>query len=391
MAQVNPLTREVLVKLVYYGPGLGGKTTSLSHVHESAPAETRGELVSLATPVDRTLYFDFLPVRLEPVRGHRVRVQLFTVPGQVYFDATRKLVLTGADGVMFVADSQRARRDANVESLENLMANLGEHGRTLDDMPHALALNKRDLPEIMSEQELRADLDTRGAPVHPTVATEGTGVVEALDSLVRLVLEDLDRRGIFGAAGDPLPDVRLARADAVVLVHNPGQDRRAALPPFGVKPVFAARIVAEPASLPPGNLVAFATPRLSDPRPARASPACSRARPRTHAGSSMIFRPHVTARPSPAPRGSSAACSRTWCSRPASSRPTTSRWRCFSGWRATAGCRCASSSGERGTAGRSATATPSRPMRRPSSCACAPTGSSTGLLRSPGERGAGQG
>ena len=143
MAQVNPLTREVLVKLVYYGPGLCGKTTSLQKIHAFSPPETRGQIVSLATPVDRTLYFDFLPLRAQSVRGHHLRLQLFTVPGQVYFNATRKLVLTGADGIIFVADSQRDRMDANLESLENLATNLDEHHRSLANVPLVLQYNKR--------------------------------------------------------------------------------------------------------------------------------------------------------------------------------------------------------------------------------------------------------
>ncbi len=213
MAQVNPLTREVLVKIVYYGPGLGGKTTSLSHVHSAAPPETRGQLVSLATPVDRTLYFDFLPVRLSTIRGHGVRLQLFTVPGQVYFDQTRRLVLTGADGVVFVADSQTARRDANVESFENLVENLAAQGRALADVPHVLQYNKRDLPDLLSVEHLDAALNTHRAQAFATSAVRGQGVVEALDALVRLVLEDLDARGVFGQPGQALPDVRLGRAD----------------------------------------------------------------------------------------------------------------------------------------------------------------------------------
>src|SRR5512138_2887295 len=154
MASVNPLSRELVFKIVYYGPGLGGKTTTLEHIHATAKPEHRGKLVSLATPVDRTLYFDFLPVRLPTVRGMHVRLQLFTVPGQVYFNATRKLVLTGADGVVFVADSQLVRADANLESLENLRENLVEQGRDLESVPIVLAYNKRDLPDVLGIEEL---------------------------------------------------------------------------------------------------------------------------------------------------------------------------------------------------------------------------------------------
>ena len=206
MAQVNPLTRELLVKLVYYGPGLGGKTPSLQHVPQSSPAETRGQLVSLATPVDRTLYFDFLPLRAPAaagyiVRDYHVRLQLFTVPGQVYFNATRKLVLTGVDGIVFVADSQRERHDANLESLENLVENLEEQGRSLDEIPWVIQLNKRDLPTAMDAETMERSLNLFGRPVLETTATSGDGVLEALDTLVRITLEDLEARGTFGEEG----------------------------------------------------------------------------------------------------------------------------------------------------------------------------------------------
>jgi signal recognition particle receptor subunit beta len=212
VAQVNPLTREVLLKLVYYGPGLGGKTTSLQSIYASAPPETRGNIVSLATPVDRTLYFDFMPLRLAPVRGHPVRVQLFTVPGQVYFNATRKLLLTGADGVVFVADSQRDRLDANVESLENLEANLAEQGRELAHTPHVIQLNKRDLRTVAPIAELERALNLHGAPVFPTSATSGEGVVDALDALVRLVLDTLELQNVFGAPSLSAPAPSFGRA-----------------------------------------------------------------------------------------------------------------------------------------------------------------------------------
>jgi signal recognition particle receptor subunit beta len=200
VAQVNPLTREVLIKLVYYGPGLGGKTTTLQKVHAASPAETRGKIVSLATPVDRTLYFDFMPLRVEPVHGYPVRLQLFTVPGQVYFNATRKLVLTGADGVVFVADSRRERQDANIESLQNLEANLQEQSRGLLHVPHVMQYNKRDLEDVCSVEELNATLNAHDAPAFTSAASLGDGVIEPLDDLVRLVLADLEKRAVFGAA-----------------------------------------------------------------------------------------------------------------------------------------------------------------------------------------------
>lgn len=212
VAQVNPLTREVLLKLVYYGPGLGGKTTSLQSIHAAVPPETRGNIVSLATPVDRTLYFDFMPLRVTPVRGHPVRLQLFTVPGQVYFNATRKLLLTGADGVVFVADSQRDRLDANVESLENLEANLAEQGRDLAHVPHVLQWNKRDLRTVAPIAELERALNLHGAPAFATCATTGEGVVDALDALVRLVLETLAAQNVFGTPSLSPPAPSFGRA-----------------------------------------------------------------------------------------------------------------------------------------------------------------------------------
>lgn len=189
MASLNTAARELVLKIVYYGPGLGGKTTSLQALHDAAPAERRGKLVSLATPVDRTLYFDFLPLRLPPLRGLAVRLQLFTVPGQVYFNATRRLVLSGADGVVFVADSQSERIDANLESLENLRENLAEHGRDLATLPHVFAYNKRDLPELISLDELDRQLNAHRAPSFGTIATSGEGVQQTLDTITKLVLD----------------------------------------------------------------------------------------------------------------------------------------------------------------------------------------------------------
>jgi signal recognition particle receptor subunit beta len=198
MASVNPLSRELVFKIVYYGPGLGGKTTTLEHIHATAKPEHRGKLVSLATPVDRTLYFDFLPVRLPPVRGMNVRLQLFTVPGQVYFNATRKLVLTGADGVVFVSDSQLVRADANLESLENLRDNLADQGRDLAAMPIIFAHNKRDLPDLLPVEELDSMLNPFGAPSIPTSAKLGEGVYETLEKICERVLD---------AFKDKLPEI----------------------------------------------------------------------------------------------------------------------------------------------------------------------------------------
>jgi len=188
MASVNALARELVFKVVYYGPGLGGKTTTLQHIHATVRPEHRGKMVSLATPVDRTLYFDFLPIRLPRVRGMGVRLQLFTVPGQVYYNATRKLVLTGADGLVFVSDSQAGRVDSNLESLENLRENLQEHGRALADVPHIVQHNKRDLNDVLSIEELDEMLNQHKAPSFGTVATRGDGVYQSLEAITKLVV-----------------------------------------------------------------------------------------------------------------------------------------------------------------------------------------------------------
>jgi signal recognition particle receptor subunit beta len=194
MASVNALARELVFKIVYYGPGLGGKTTTLEHLHATAKPEHRGKLVSLATPVDRTLYFDFLPLRLPPLRGMNIRLQLFTVPGQVYFNATRKLVLTGADGVVFVSDSQIARADANLESLENLRENLADQRRELTEVPLVFQHNKRDLPDVLSVEELDSILNPWGVPSVATSARTGDGVYEALETISEQVLKAFESK-----------------------------------------------------------------------------------------------------------------------------------------------------------------------------------------------------
>lgn len=189
MASVNPHTRELVFKLVFYGPGLGGKTTTLQYVHGATKAEHRGKMVSLATPTDRTLYFDYLPVRVPRVRGLSVRLQLFTVPGQVYYAATRKLVLSGADGLVFVADSQVSRLDTNQEAFDDLIANLAEHHRKLEDVPHAFHWNKRDLAGLVPIEELERRFNLHGAPSLGTVATRGEGVFEGLEQVTRRLLQ----------------------------------------------------------------------------------------------------------------------------------------------------------------------------------------------------------
>ncbi len=194
MSTLNPLAREIAAKIVYYGPGLSGKTTSLKHVYAAVREEARGELISLSTEGDRTLFFDYLPLQIDQVRGLKVRLQLYTVPGQVFYDATRKLVLNGADGVVFVADSQTSARDSNLESMENLRVNLAEQGIDLDEFPLVLQYNKRDLPDVMTVGQLRGDLNVRGAPELESVASRGENVMAALKEITRLVLLSLKSR-----------------------------------------------------------------------------------------------------------------------------------------------------------------------------------------------------
>jgi len=194
MSFINYASREINCKIVYYGPGLGGKTTNLQYVYERTNPTNKGQLISLATETDRTLFFDFLPLDLGNVRGFRTRFHLYTVPGQVFYDASRKLILKGVDGVVFVADSQAARMDANVESLENLKVNLRENGFDLMTIPYALQFNKRDLPSAVPVDEMYRLLNVKGEPTFEAVATVGTGVFETLKAVAKLVLQELSKK-----------------------------------------------------------------------------------------------------------------------------------------------------------------------------------------------------
>jgi len=194
MTFINYAAREINCKLVYYGPGLGGKTTNLQYVYAKTNPNAKGKLISLATETDRTLFFDFLPLELGNIRGFRTRFHLYTVPGQVFYDASRKLILKGADGVVFVADSQDARRDANIEAVRNLQDNLRAQGIDLAQVPYVLQFNKRDLPGAMSVEEMTRDLRTGSEAVFEAVATTGVGVFETLKAVARLVLVQLKKQ-----------------------------------------------------------------------------------------------------------------------------------------------------------------------------------------------------
>jgi signal recognition particle receptor subunit beta len=194
MSFINYAAREINCKIVYYGPGLGGKTTNIQWIHEKTRNEAKGKLISLATESERTLFFDFLPIELGTIRGFRTRFHLYTVPGQVFYDASRKLILKGVDGVVFVADSQEARMDANIEAIANLRQNLSDQGYDLEAMPYALQLNKRDLPSAIALAELEQALRIKDEPIFEAIATNGDGVFETLKSIIKLVLKDLKSR-----------------------------------------------------------------------------------------------------------------------------------------------------------------------------------------------------
>lgn len=194
MVQFNFFRREVNCKIVYYGPGLSGKTTNLEVVHKKTPNTNRGELTSIATEQDRTLFFDFMPIDLGTVAGMKTKLRLFTVPGQVFYNSTRKLVLQGADGVIFVADSQRNKLEENLESLRNLEENLKEHNMDIREIPLIIQWNKRDMPNVMSVAELEEKVNYPKAHTYEAVAVTGEGVFPTLKKCAALVLESVTKQ-----------------------------------------------------------------------------------------------------------------------------------------------------------------------------------------------------
>jgi len=193
MSFINYSSREINCKIVYYGPGLCGKTTNLQYIYANTNQNAKGKMISLATETERTLFFDFLPLSLGEIRGFKTRFHLYTVPGQVFYDASRKLILKGVDGVVFVADSQVERTEANVESVENLRTNLAEQGYDLDKIPYVIQYNKRDLSNAAPLDELRGLLNPRGAPDFEAVAPKGDGVYDTLKAIARLILTELKK------------------------------------------------------------------------------------------------------------------------------------------------------------------------------------------------------
>ncbi len=253
MVSINYALREINCKIVYYGPGLSGKTTNLQFVHEKVPSNSRGDLISLATEADRTLYFDFLPVDVGQIAGFDTKFQLYTVPGQVFYNATRRLVLRGVDGLVFVADSQSSKLNENIESLNNMYDNLRENGLNTEALPLVFQWNKRDLPDILSPAELNEQLNPRMLPAFEAVATTGVGVFDTLKKITKLVLQDARSRATAGTQTPTVQTVDQAGAAKQIAEtpsRLPSQDRPGP-EPVGVNAAAAAD--ASPSTRPGGD------------------------------------------------------------------------------------------------------------------------------------------
>lgn len=194
MSFLNYSTREINFKIVYYGPGLSGKTTNIKYIYEKIKTEKKGKLVSLATETERTLFFDFFPLDLGMIKGYKVKFHLYTVPGQIYYSSSRKLILKGVDGLVFVADSQRERFEANIESIADMIENLKEYRIDFDTLPYTLQLNKRDLPNITPADEMIESLRKKDEPVVEAIALKGEGVVDTLKSISKLVMVEVKKK-----------------------------------------------------------------------------------------------------------------------------------------------------------------------------------------------------
>jgi signal recognition particle receptor subunit beta len=247
MVQINFALKEVNCKIVFYGPGMSGKTTNLEIVHQKAPEENKGELTSISTDGDRTLFFDFMPLDLGNVAGMRTKFQLYTVPGQVYYNSTRKLVLQGVDGVIFVADSDPEKMPENIESYQNLIDNLTEYGKDIRELPHVIQYNKRDLPNAMSVEEMDQQMNKFGVPTFEAVAYTGEGVFPTLKTLAGMVLESIDR---MDSRNSKRPAAEATRAAAPAASPARGaQPTRTAAPAAQKKPAAAPqRAAAAPAT-----------------------------------------------------------------------------------------------------------------------------------------------
>jgi signal recognition particle receptor subunit beta len=267
MVLFNYSTKEITAKIVYYGPGLCGKTTNLQFIYDNLPATiNKGRMLSLATKTDRTLFFDFLPIDLGTIRGLRTRLQLYTVPGQVFYNTTRKLVLKGSDGVVFVADSQKRMMEANLESFRNLEENLAEHDMKISEMPLILQFNKRDLPDVATLEELNAALNKYNAPIYEAVATTGIGVHETLRAATRLVLNSLKERYAERREERVEPGVQAA-ALAAAQMKTPRRAPAAEAADHATRAAPPADKPAEPAAPPVHHSASPATAPVRRPGP----------------------------------------------------------------------------------------------------------------------------
>lgn len=259
MVQINFAQKSVNVKIVYYGPGMSGKTTNLEVVHQRAPQTNRGELTSISTDGDRTLFFDYMPLDLGTVAGMRTCFQVYTVPGQVYYNSTRKLVLQGVDGVIFIADSSASMMEQNLESIRNLEENLNEYGKSLSTIPHVIQWNKRDLPDALPVEELERTLNHHGAPTFEASANTGVGVFPTLKSVAANVLKSIMQE---------TPDGKQRIAGP-----GPGAAAPAAAPAMGGAPGQPAPVPMAPAAAVPGMPAPPPVPSPSFAAPAPSAPA----------------------------------------------------------------------------------------------------------------------
>jgi mutual gliding-motility protein MglA len=293
MVQINFALKEVNCKVVFYGPGMSGKTTNLEIVHQKAPEENKGELTSISTDGDRTLFFDFMPLDLGNVAGMRTKFQLYTVPGQVYYNSTRKLVLQGVDGVIFVADSDPDKMDENIESYANLIENLAEYGKDVRELPHVIQYNKRDLPNAMPVAEMDKRMNKFGVPTFEAVAYTGEGVFPTLKTLAAMVLESIER--IDGrnprkpAPGKAAPAAPATKAAAPAPATKQAPARPAAPAPATGKP--AARKPAAAPAAPPAPVAAApaaAAPRAAKPTAGRRTAPAAAAAPGKRSGMGLV-------------------------------------------------------------------------------------------------------
>jgi signal recognition particle receptor subunit beta len=274
MVLFNYSTKELTAKIVYYGPGLCGKTTNLQFIHENLSSNVKGKMLSLATKTDRTLFFDFLPMDLGEIRGMKTRMQLYTVPGQVFYNETRKLVLKGVDGLVFVADSQKEMIGPNIESFKNLEENLKGHGHKLAEMPHVIQFNKRDLPKLASVEELNAAINKYNAPFYETVATTGIGVQDSLKAITKLVLLHLTKKydPRTGAAKRSSVQVPAAKVPAAAAPPAPEPVPVAAAPvPVSTPDPQPVTVAASASSSPTASATPEGSSSISEPETAMAS------------------------------------------------------------------------------------------------------------------------